>query len=84
MVIPGRMRWYAYTAAPDVRTQSQMEEGGIDGALLIERNLLEWKFDSRCPSRLVIADRYDLRIIIICQEGFASRCVVLLCLSYNN
>ena len=60
----------------DIRTQAEREnEGGIDGALLIERNLLEWKFDPRCPSRLVIADRYDLRIIIFCQEGFASRCV---------
>jgi len=66
----------APTFLVDIRTQAEREhEGGIDGALLIERNLLEWKFDPRCPSRLVIADRYDLRIIIFCQEGFASRFV---------
>lgn len=67
----------APTFLVDIRSHVEREaDGGIDGALLIERNLLEWKFDPRCPSRLAIADRYDLRIIIFCQEGFASRCVV--------
>lgn len=63
----------APTFLVDIRSQAEREqEGGIDGALLVDRNLLEWKFDPRCPSKLAIADRYDLRIILFCQEGFAS------------
>jgi len=57
----------------DIRPAAQREaEGGIDGSLIIERNVLEWRFDPRCDSRLAIADRYDLKIIIYCQEGFTS------------
>lgn len=64
----------APTLLVDIRPQAQREEhGGIQGALVIERNVLEWRFDPRCASRLPIADRYDLRIIIFCQEGYTSR-----------
>ncbi|KAF9484810.1 rhodanese domain-containing protein [Pholiota conissans] len=63
----------APTFLVDIRPQEQRErEGGIGGALIIERNVLEWRFDPRCASRLAIADRYDLRIIIFCQEGYTS------------
>lgn len=44
----------------------------IHGSLIIERNVLEWRFDPRCPHRLAIADRYDSKIIVYCQEGYAS------------
>ena len=64
----------APTFLVDIRPQAQRErEGGIHGSLIIERNVLEWRFDPRCASRLAIADRYDLRIIIFCQEGYTSR-----------
>lgn len=42
------------------------------GALIVERNVLEWRFDPRCPARLPIADRYDLPVIVLCQEGYTS------------
>jgi len=62
------------TVLVDIRPQAQREEfGEIRGALIVERSVLEWKFDPRCASRLPIADRYDLRIIVFCQEGCASR-----------
>ncbi|KAF9446257.1 hypothetical protein P691DRAFT_804418, partial [Macrolepiota fuliginosa MF-IS2] len=61
----------------DIRPQKQREEWGhIPGALIVERNVLEWRFDPRCEARLAIADRYDLRVIVFCQEGYTSRCVV--------
>ncbi|KAF8963286.1 rhodanese domain-containing protein [Flammula alnicola] len=63
----------APTFLVDIRPQAQRDrEGGIHGSLIIERNVLEWRFDPRCASRLAIADRYDLRIIIFCQEGYTS------------
>jgi len=63
----------APTFLVDIRPAAQRErEGAIHGSLIIERNHLEWRFDPRCPSRLAIADRYDLRIIVFCQEGYTS------------
>ena len=41
--------------------------------MIIERNVLEWRFDLRClEGRLDIATRFDLRIIIFCQAGYTS------------
>jgi len=53
----------------DIRPAAQRaEHGSIPGAIIIERNVLEWRFDPRCmDERLPIADRYDLRIIVYCQ-----------------
>ncbi|KAJ3994171.1 hypothetical protein F5050DRAFT_1576169 [Lentinula boryana] len=63
----------APTFLVDIRPADQRdEEGGITGALVVERNALEWKFDPRSHSRLKIADRYDLRIIVFCEDGDSS------------
>ena len=57
----------------DIRPVHQrQEEGEIPGALIIERNVLEWRFDPRSAARLDIANRYDLRVIIFCSEGYTS------------
>ncbi|KAH9850984.1 Rhodanese-like protein [Lenzites betulinus] len=57
----------------DIRPEAQRRAcGGIAGALVVERNVLEWRFDPRCAYRLPIADRYDLRVIVICQESYTS------------
>ncbi|HEY1178904.1 MAG TPA: rhodanese-like domain-containing protein, partial [Phytomonospora sp.] len=39
--------------------------------LVVERNVLEWRFDPRGEARLPVAD-YDLRVIVFCQEGYTS------------
>lgn len=46
-------------------------EGEIPGALAIERNVLEWRFDPAGDARLPIAD-YDLAVIVVCNEGYTS------------
>ncbi|KAF8687532.1 hypothetical protein AX14_003670 [Amanita brunnescens Koide BX004] len=57
----------------DIRPAAQRErEGGIGGSLIVERNVLEWRFDPRSDARLGIVDRYDLRVIVLCQEGYTS------------
>jgi rhodanese-related sulfurtransferase len=57
----------------DIRPQAQRSSWGeIPGALVVERNVLEWRFDPRSPARLPIADRYDLPVIVYCQEGYTS------------
>ncbi|EAU87411.1 rhodanese domain-containing protein [Coprinopsis cinerea okayama7 len=63
----------APTFLVDIRpTEQRQKHGGIHGSLVIERNVLEWRLDPRCDARLAIADRYDLRVIVFCQEGYTS------------
>jgi rhodanese-related sulfurtransferase len=57
----------------DIRPQAQRRaEGGIPGALVVERNVLEWRFDPRSDARLPIAGRYDLPVVVICSQGYTS------------
>jgi rhodanese-related sulfurtransferase len=57
----------------DIRPAAQRAfEGEIPGALIVERNVLEWRFDPRSDARLPIADRFDLRVIVFCSEGYTS------------
>lgn len=57
----------------DIRPAAQRSATGlIPGALIIERNVLEWRFDPRSSARLPIADRYDLPVVVFCQEGYTS------------
>ncbi len=57
----------------DIRPQAQRAaEGLIPGALHVERNVLEWRFDPRSPARLPQAAGYGQHVIIICSEGYAS------------
>ena len=56
----------------DVRPQANREaEGQIPGAIVIDRNVLEWRLDPTCAARLEIASS-DLFPIIVCNEGSAS------------
>ena len=64
--------WHAGAVVVDIRPAAQREaEGELPGALVLERNVLEWRFDPTCDARLAIAD-YDLQVIVLCQEGYAS------------
>jgi rhodanese-related sulfurtransferase len=57
----------------DIRpTAQRAAEGEVPGALVIERNLLEWRFDPASDARLPQADRYDLPVIVMCSQGYTS------------
>jgi rhodanese-related sulfurtransferase len=57
----------------DIRPVAQRAPTGeIPDALVIERNVLEWRLDPRSEARLPQSDRFDRRIVIVCQEGYAS------------
>jgi rhodanese-related sulfurtransferase len=57
----------------DIRPGWQREtEGTVPGALIVERNHLEWRFDPECEARLPQATGYDLRVIVLCSEGYTS------------
>jgi rhodanese-related sulfurtransferase len=56
----------------DIRPQINREtEGEIPGALVIDRNVLEWRLDPASDARLDIAS-YDVWIVLFCNEGYAS------------
>jgi rhodanese-related sulfurtransferase len=60
----------------DTRPAEQRAAGGeIPGATVIDRNVLEWRLDPASPSRIAAASAYDVRVIVICEEGFSSSLV---------
>lgn len=47
-------------------------DGLIPGALVVERNELEWRLDPQGSHRAPEATSHDLHVVIICNEGYAS------------
>jgi rhodanese-related sulfurtransferase len=57
----------------DIRPERQRaEEGDFDRAIVIERNVLEWRFDLRGDHALADLDGYGQPIVVACSEGYAS------------
>jgi rhodanese-related sulfurtransferase len=57
----------------DLRHAAQRaREGEVPGALAVERNVLEWRFDPASDARLPEATGYDVDVIILCSEGYTS------------
>ena len=57
----------------DIRPEGQRAiEGSIAGALIVERNVLEWRFDPASSTRLPVATDHDLQVIVFCSEGYTS------------
>ncbi|MEU2338821.1 rhodanese-like domain-containing protein [Streptomyces sp. NPDC006654] len=57
----------------DIRYAALRERDGlIPGALVIERNELEWRLDPQGSHKIPEATGHDLRIVVICNEGYAS------------
>jgi rhodanese-related sulfurtransferase len=57
----------------DIRPAGQRaSEGAIPGALIVERNVLEWRFDPASSARLPIATDHDLSVVVFCSEGYTS------------
>ncbi|MCT9082162.1 rhodanese-like domain-containing protein [Streptomyces fulvoviolaceus] len=57
----------------DIRYSALRERDGlIPGALVVERNELEWRVDPQGSHRVPEATHHDLRVVVICNEGYAS------------
>ena len=57
----------------DIRPEGQRAiEGSIAGALVVERNVIEWRFDPASSARLPVATDHDIQVIVFCSEGYAS------------
>lgn len=47
-------------------------DGTIPGAAIVERNELEWRLDPSGTHRIAQAVSYDLPVVVVCNEGYAS------------
>ncbi|MFE2066184.1 rhodanese-like domain-containing protein [Streptomyces sp. NPDC059467] len=57
----------------DIRYAALRERDGvIPGALVIERNELEWRLDPQGSHKTPEATGHDLQVVVICNEGYAS------------
>jgi rhodanese-related sulfurtransferase len=57
----------------DIRPQAQRSrEGELPEALIIERNVLEWRCDPTSDARLPQAVSDDVEWVIFCSEGYTS------------
>jgi len=57
----------------DIRGDDQRRKDGlIPGAIVLPRNSLEWRCDPACEWRHPAITRRDLRIILICDQGYQS------------
>ena len=57
----------------DIRSDSQIaHDGTIPEALLIQRNVLEWRLDPSSEHRHPQAPGLGDRVIVVCNEGYAS------------
>lgn len=57
----------------DIRPLEQrLRDGALPGAVVIDRNVLEWRLDPSSPHRMREADRGNRRVVIVCNEGYSS------------
>jgi rhodanese-related sulfurtransferase len=74
-VEPGRLDEELASGAVliDIRPVEQRQrDGELTGAIIIDRNVLEWRLDPTSPDRLPVASSADIRYILVCNEGYSS------------
>ena len=60
----------------DIRPTVQRRwEGEVPGAVVIERNVLEWRLDPASANRLAQVTDHTQEIVVMCSEGYASSLV---------
>jgi rhodanese-related sulfurtransferase len=71
----------------DIRPTLQRRwEGDVPGAVVVERNVLEWRLDPVSAHRLAQITDHDREIVVMCSEGYASSLVAatLVDLGYSS
>jgi rhodanese-related sulfurtransferase len=60
----------------DTRPAEQRDrDGAVPGAVVVDRNVLEWRLDPASPDRLPQVSGYDLEVIVLCNGGYSSSLV---------
>jgi rhodanese-related sulfurtransferase len=62
----------------DIRPLEQRRrDGDLAGAVVIDRNVLEWRLDPTSPHRIPALTGPDQEIVIVCNEGYGSSLAAL-------
>ncbi|MGH3181656.1 MAG: rhodanese-like domain-containing protein [Streptosporangiaceae bacterium] len=57
----------------DIRpVEQRARDGELPGAIVVDRNVLEWRLDPASPYRLGEVTDHSRRIIVACTEGYSS------------
>jgi rhodanese-related sulfurtransferase len=57
----------------DIRSDGQRQaDGAVPGAIVIPRNVLEWRLDPQSPDRDRALAQRGRRVILVCHEGYQS------------
>lgn len=57
----------------DIRpVEQRRRDGDLPGAVVIDRNVLEWRLDPTCPHHIPEVSSDQQRIILVCNEGYSS------------
>ena len=57
----------------DIRpVEQRVRDGDLPGAVVIDRNVLEWRLDPTSPHRIPDLSTSERRIILVCNEGYSS------------
>ena len=51
--------------------EQRRRDGEVPGAIVIDRNVLEWRLDPSCPAHIQASSSVGATIIIMCNEGFS-------------
>jgi rhodanese-related sulfurtransferase len=52
--------------------EQRRRDGEIPGAVVVDRNVLEWRLDPTSPYRIAEVRDAEQRVIVVCNEGYAS------------
>jgi len=52
--------------------EQRHRDGELPGALIIDRNVLEWRLDPSSPDHISEVTHASRRIIVVCDEGYSS------------
>jgi rhodanese-related sulfurtransferase len=52
--------------------EQRLRDGELPGAVVVDRNVLEWRLDPTSRHRLPEAGDPDRRVILVCNEGYSS------------
>ena len=60
----------------DTRPVEQRDrDGDVPGAVVVDRNVLEWRLDPASPHRIPEMTGHDVEVIVLCNQGYSSSLV---------
>ena len=55
--------------------EQRSRDGDVPGAVLVDRNVLEWRLAPASPYRIPEVTGHDLEVIVLCNQGYSSSLV---------